>query len=148
VGQATLVRHGQRFAGDHAAGESPDAYAVTYKTAGAPPDAAAFAGPDGDAVPAADRHAAADRDAACDEPACHPTAEPDAHFDSGHVGIGHLGNGHVGNAVAAADEGWAFAARSGDGITGAGMWLAVAARASRAGENGRSHAGWPVWPQA
>jgi hypothetical protein len=92
VGQATRARHGQRFAGWHAAGELPDAYAVTYKTAGSPPDAATFADRDGDAVPAADRHAAADRDAACDEPACHRTADPDA----------HLVREHAGNAVAAA----------------------------------------------
>jgi hypothetical protein len=113
VGQATRPRHGQRFAGDRAS-DFPDAYAVTYKTAGPPQDAAQFAGPDGDADPAADRYSAADSDAARDEPACLRTAEPDAYVDSGHVGIGHVGIGHVGighvgNAVAAAGERWAFA---------------------------------------
>jgi len=100
VGQATLGRHGQRFAGGHAAGEFPDADADTYTTAGPPPDAATFAGPDGDAVAAADRHAAADRDAACDEPACHRTADPDA----------HLAREHAGNPVTAAGERGDFAA--------------------------------------
>jgi len=91
VGQATRDRHGQRFAGGHAAGEFPDANAGTYTTAGAPPDTAKFAGPDGDAVSAADRDAAADRDTAYDEPACHRTADPDA----------HLVREHAGNALAA-----------------------------------------------
>ena len=102
MGQATRARHGQRFAGGPAADEFPDSYAVSYKTAGPSPDAAAFAGPDVDAVPAADRHAAANRDAACDEPACHRAADPDA----------HVGNGHVSNAVAATPSGGTSPPRS------------------------------------
>jgi hypothetical protein len=107
MGQAT--QHGQRFGGGRAAIEFPDACPLPYKTAGPPPDAARFADSDGDAVPAADRHAAADRDAARDEPACHRTAEPDAHLDRGHVGRDHVGRDHVGNAVAAAGERGDFA---------------------------------------
>jgi hypothetical protein len=100
VGQATHDRHGQRFAGGHAAGEFPGANAGTYTTAGPPPDAATFAGPDGDAVPAADRHAAADRGTAYDEPVCHRTADPDA----------HLARKHADGALAAAGEREGFAA--------------------------------------
>ena len=100
MGQAARTRHGQRFAGAPAADEFPDADAIRYKTARAPPDAATFAGPDGDAVPAADRHAAADRNTAYDKPACHRTAHPDAHV---------LGE-HISNALAGAGERGDFAA--------------------------------------
>jgi hypothetical protein len=108
VGQAT--QHGQRFGGGRAANEFPDACPHTYKTAGPPPDAALFADSDGGAVPAADCHAGADRDAAADEPACHRTADPDAHLDRDHVGRDHIGRDYVGNAVAAAGERGDFAA--------------------------------------
>jgi hypothetical protein len=100
VGQAARARHGQRFACGHAADRLPDADAVTYKTAGPPPDAATFAGPDGHAVSAADRHAAADRNTTYDEPACHRAADPDA----------HLVRDHVGNALAGVGERGDFAA--------------------------------------
>jgi hypothetical protein len=110
VGQATRARS-QRFAGAHAV-EFRDAYPLTYKTPGPPPDAAQLADSGGDAVSAADRHAAADRDAAADEPAHQRTADPDAHLDRDHVGNDHVGHGH---AVAAAGERGDFAGRlSGD----------------------------------
>jgi hypothetical protein len=85
VGQATHDQRRRRLASDRAAGEFPGACPVTQTTAGAPADAAPLAGPDGDAVPAADSHAAADGDAAADEPAHHRAADTGAHPVSVHV---------------------------------------------------------------